>query len=214
MELDVRRGAHLTLPRTPDELTDAYNHALPQKRRLPSDSVEYRVLATLKQARYEEKRFATRARQIGWLLSLCVALQVVFGTLITALAAAGGGKQQQLSIAFLGGANTVVASVMARVHFMAEPETSRGKSRELKKFIRHCVPLAWPASTLKKPNGIRALDTQVSPGLSRVVVAFRPSTSGFATKKVSNGAPVALTFDGLYIMAWKVTSLGLTSNSR
>jgi hypothetical protein len=50
-----------------------------------------------------------------------------------------------------------------------------------KKFIRHTVPLASPSSTLKKPSGTRADETQRPLGLSVVVVAVSPSMRGVAT---------------------------------
>ena len=64
-----------------------------------------------------------------------------------------------------------------------------------KKFILHFVPFAVPLFTLKSPSGMRTFETQVCAGLSSVVSAVNPSTTGSVIKKWSNGAPVARTLD-------------------
>ena len=58
-----------------------------------------------------------------------------------------------------------------------------------KKFMRHCVPLAAPSSTLNRPSGMRTLETQVCAARSSVVLAVRLSVKGSVMKKWSKGAP-------------------------
>lgn len=68
-----------------------------------------------------------------------------------------------------------------------------------KKFMRHCVPAAGDdvPPTLKSASGMDTVDVHVSPAMSSVVLAVRPSAMGEGIRSVSKGAPSVRLRDGL-----------------
>jgi len=74
----------------------------------------------------------------GWALNIAIGLQVVFGALITGLAAAIKPSKVGVTTSALGGVSTLTASFLARMRGSNEPELSITRTKDLDQFIREC----------------------------------------------------------------------------
>ncbi|KAG9312533.1 hypothetical protein JVU11DRAFT_6928 [Chiua virens] len=103
------------------------------------ETVGARLAPTIKYAESEREKYAQRALALGWAANVAIGLQVLLGSLTTALSVAvTNTKQAQLSTAVLGGLATLVASYLARVRGSGEPELSVMRVKDLEHFIRDC----------------------------------------------------------------------------
>jgi len=99
-------------------------------------SVLERLRNTHDEAMKEKNKAAYRATWMGWGINIAIGLQVFFGALTTALGAALSGKRSSIAISTLGGASTLVASVLARAQGSNEPDGSLLRAKALKHFLR------------------------------------------------------------------------------
>ncbi|KAI0285712.1 hypothetical protein BC826DRAFT_1050814 [Russula brevipes] len=99
-------------------------------------TVGQRLEPTILTANEELARATKKAMWSSWAENVALALQVLFGTLTTAVGAALGGKNSVVGIALLGGASTLVASYLARTKGSNEPQFSLLRSQALKHFLR------------------------------------------------------------------------------
>lgn len=74
----------------------------------------------------------------GYALNIAIGLQVLLGSLTTALSAATTGRSTQIATVVLGGLATLVASYLARARGSNEPELSITRVKDLEQFIREC----------------------------------------------------------------------------
>ncbi|KDQ12354.1 hypothetical protein BOTBODRAFT_134921 [Botryobasidium botryosum FD-172 SS1] len=103
---------------------------------MPSKSVRERLTPTLETARVLQKQAARKSFIMGWALNIAIGLQVVLGSLITALAAVTTGRSTSVMTAVLGALSTIIASFLARARGTNEPERSKAHSNSLQKYIR------------------------------------------------------------------------------
>jgi hypothetical protein len=125
-----RRGSGL------DWVVPAVDEEKPYVPRLRS--VGERLQPTLDHAHREKAKFERKAMLNGWALNLAIGLQVVFGALITGLAAAIKPSKVGVTTSALGGLSTLTASFLARMRGSNEPELSITRTKDLDQFIREC----------------------------------------------------------------------------
>lgn len=101
-------------------------------------TVGERLHATLAKAVIERDKYALKARMTGYALNIAIGLQVLLGSLTTALSAATTGRSTQIATVVLGGLATLVASYLARARGSNEPELSITRVKDLEQFIREC----------------------------------------------------------------------------
>jgi len=97
-----------------------------------------RLGPTLKEAEEARARYARKALLTGYALNVAIGMQVVLGSLTTALSAATTGRQTSIAVSILGGLSTLTASYLARARGSNEPELSTIRVKDLDQFIREC----------------------------------------------------------------------------
>ncbi|KDQ12876.1 hypothetical protein BOTBODRAFT_176020 [Botryobasidium botryosum FD-172 SS1] len=104
--------------------------------KIPTKSVEERLLPTLEVARNERTKAQRKAMLTGWALNIAIGLQVVIGSLITGLSAVTSGRSTSIMVSVLGALSTMVASFLARARGTNEPERSKAHGNTLQEFVR------------------------------------------------------------------------------
>jgi len=104
--------------------------------KIPTKSVEERLLPTLEVARNERTKAQRKAMLTGWALNIAIGLQVVIGSLITGLSAVTSGRSTSIMVSVLGALSAMVASFLARARGTNEPERSKAHGNTLQEFVR------------------------------------------------------------------------------
>ncbi|KAF8228338.1 hypothetical protein L208DRAFT_1292146, partial [Tricholoma matsutake] len=100
----------------------------------PRCSVGERLQPTFVTAITEKNKYIVKARVMDYALNIAIALQVIFGSLITGLSAC----YRKECFPLTGGLNTLVAAYLAQARGSNEPELSITRFKDVERFIREC----------------------------------------------------------------------------
>ncbi|KAH8827168.1 hypothetical protein DL96DRAFT_1605764 [Flagelloscypha sp. PMI_526] len=111
---------------------------VPVHSKFKSLTVGEKLEMTIAQAEVEMIKAQGRAKITGMAVNICIGLQVLLGALTTALSSVTVGKQTNVMTSVTGGFATVVATMLAKLKGMGEPETSKERHKDISSFIRDC----------------------------------------------------------------------------
>ncbi|KAK0200349.1 hypothetical protein DFS33DRAFT_1266496, partial [Desarmillaria ectypa] len=110
-------------------------------------TVEERVLPTVIAAEEERKKYAQRAMMKGYAMNVAIGVQLLVGSLTTAISALVTGREVRaysvldLNHNFLGAISTLTAAFLTRTRGSNEPERSLMVAKDLEQFIQECKAL-------------------------------------------------------------------------
>ncbi|KAK0447381.1 uncharacterized protein EV420DRAFT_1276252, partial [Desarmillaria tabescens] len=105
-------------------------------------TVKDRVLPTLIAAEEERRKFAERAMMKGYTMNVAIGIQLLVGSLTTAISTLVTGREVRAKFVLRCSAiSTLAAAFLTKARGSNEPEQSLMVARDLEQFIRECKAL-------------------------------------------------------------------------
>ncbi|PBK63614.1 hypothetical protein ARMSODRAFT_942001 [Armillaria solidipes] len=97
-----------------------------------------RLRPTIVLAEEARKMYAERAMMNGYAMNVAIGIQLLAGSLTTAISALVTGREITIVLPILGAISTLTAAFPTRARGSNEPEQSLMVARDLEQFIREC----------------------------------------------------------------------------
>ncbi|PBK98546.1 hypothetical protein ARMGADRAFT_580335 [Armillaria gallica] len=97
-----------------------------------------RLRPTIVLAEEARKMYAERAMMNGYAMNVAIGIQLLAGSLTTAISALVTGREITIVLPILGAISTITAAFLTKARGSNEPEQSLMVARDLEQFIREC----------------------------------------------------------------------------